>query len=305
MSITDFRLKQYVDPFTRVEGGRVLVAIDGGQAGWDALDWAAEEAAARSGTLHIGYAVTWSLPLSAWGFTYLDEQNTATGAAADQILDEALARAHALAPSTPADATLLGGAAAGAIPIEGRRASLIVIGRQYPTGWDGKLLGPTSWQVARRSRTPVVTVGAPYRPAIGPSAGRIVVALGETDDPSALLGFAFRAAVLRSVGVTVLHVTGRTNSPGSARGGTADFYQGRRIDDALRRAQDMFPEVPTRRRLVSGHVGTVLLAESSGAALTVLGSQRTGRFRIRGLRSTGRQVVTGSTSPIAIISAKR
>ncbi|MET0887051.1 MAG: hypothetical protein ABWX92_11440, partial [Mycetocola sp.] len=25
MSITDFRLKQYVDPFTRVEGGRVLV----------------------------------------------------------------------------------------------------------------------------------------------------------------------------------------------------------------------------------------------------------------------------------------
>lgn len=306
MSSTDFRVSADRDALARTEDGRVLVAIDGTQAGWDALEWAAAEASARSGSLRIAHAVKWRLPVDPWGFGYVDDQNAASGAAADLVIAEALARAQSIAPDIPIGATLLGGSTAGVIPMEGRGVSLIVIGRRHLTGRAGIIVGPTSWTVARRSRTPVVVVDFPPRPVLGPSAGRVVVGLGENDDPATLLGFAFRAALRRSIGVTVLHVAGTADARSAVRG-DADapgFYAGRRVDDALRRSQDMFPEVPTRHRIGSGDIAAALSREASGAALTVLGSQAAGRFAIPRRTSIGRRVVSESTGPIAIVGAK-
>ena len=76
----------------------------------------------------------------------------------------------------------------------------------------------------------------------------MVVCLSGTGDPRPALGVAFRAALRRGAGVTVLAKPARPV-----------------LREALRMCQDAFPEVPSRR------VAPLALAtESAGAALTVL-----------------------------------
>jgi nucleotide-binding universal stress UspA family protein len=91
------------------------------------------------------------------------------------------------------------------------------------------------------------------------------------------LGLAFRAALRRGVGVTVLA------KPGPV------------LKEALRMCQDAFPEVPFRR------VSPLALAsESAGAALTVLDARPHGRLHRAFTSSSSEAVLRSRRGPIVV-----
>jgi nucleotide-binding universal stress UspA family protein len=109
--------------------------------------------------------------------------------------------------------------------------------------------------------------------------------------PAVALGYAFRAAQRRSVGVTTLQMW--------ARGSTrldASVY------DALVAYRDVFPDVDLQQQFATGPVGPALVAESAGAALVVLASRAHGPLRRESFQSVA-TVLRSARSPVAIVGA--
>jgi nucleotide-binding universal stress UspA family protein len=282
------------------DSGPVLVGVDGRARGWDALEWAAAEAAARQCTLRVVHVINWPC-LMPESFAGVSAAQWDAGAqqAAEFVLSEAARRARVIAPALRVTTHLQAGAIAAAIVEASDRDALIVVGRGREAGRLRSLTSPVSWQVARHASGPVAVVGLSGEASHGPSAGRVVVGVGGTADPAAALGFAFRAARRRSVGLTVLHARGPRDFAG--RG---ELAAGNGLDDtaeaALLMGRDLFPDVAVRMRHVAGLAGSALVAESAAAALVVLGSRARGRLYRTRSGSPVRDVLRAARSPVAI-----
>jgi len=114
--------------------------------------------------------------------------------------------------------------------------------------------------------------------ARGPSSGKVVVCLSGLGDPRPALGVAFRAALRRRVGVTVLA------KPGSPL-----------LREALRMCQDAFPDVEFRRVTPS-----LLVDESAGAALMVLDTRPHGRLQRAFVSSLSDAVLRSACGPVVV-----
>jgi nucleotide-binding universal stress UspA family protein len=190
-------------PHPRGEFESILVAVDGGAQGRDALEWAAAEAAVRNMPLRIMHAIRCPYDVTElpWGTSALPWGPSAECAGA-AVADEALARAQAIAPTVPITAHLLVGGTVESIVREGRQDALIVVGRRVARlGSAGRSVGG---QVPRKAKSPVVMVALSGEGGTPRGAGgRVAVTVGDTKDPLIALEFAFRAASLRDVGVVV------------------------------------------------------------------------------------------------------
>ena len=67
----------------------VLVAVDGSTAGWEALDWAAAEAAARRCELGVVHEFAWPLGVDSFGVLHARVYDPDTIEAADRLVVEA------------------------------------------------------------------------------------------------------------------------------------------------------------------------------------------------------------------------
>ena len=281
------------------DSGPVLVGVDGRARDWDALEWAAAEAAARQCTLRVVHVINWpSLMPEPFGGVSAAQWDAGAQQAAELALSEAARRARVIAPALRVTTHLQAGATAAAIVQEGDRDALIVVGRGREAGRLRSLTRAVSWQVALHASCPVAVVGLSGEASRGPSAGRVVVGVGGTADPAAALGFAFRAARRRSVGLTVLHAHG-PGDPAGLGELAAGNGPGDPAEAVLRMGRDLFPDVAVRMRDVAGPAGPALVAESAAAALVVLGSRARGRHRTP-YRSPVRGVLRAARSPVAI-----
>jgi nucleotide-binding universal stress UspA family protein len=275
------------------DAGPVLVAVDARPGSWDALEWAAAEAAARACALRIVHAVAWPREvLDPFGGAAGSPWDLAAQRAAELVLDEAAGRARAVEPALAVTTHLAAGPAASAVLREGRRDALIVVGASHRADRRGPLrAGSVSWPVAHRASGPVVVVELSGPVSRGPSAGRVVVGPGGPAQPAGVLGFAFRAARRRGAGLTALHA-------GTGAGPVAgDAW----ITDALRPWRAAFPDVPVIERVVAGPAGPALAAESAGAALLVIGAGPGGRWRRSARSPELRAAVLLARCPVAIV----
>ncbi len=230
-------VKTVDSPLAELDNGPVIVLVDDRGTDDDVLGWAAAEAAARGSELRIVHAFRWPLLLDPFGNATV---NLAARGAAEEVVTDAVARAHEIAPSLTVSAHVFPGRRAKALVTAARRAGergLVVLGHGE------RALTRT---IVRRTMASVATVGLSGSHAVGPSAGRVVV-----DDSPQALGFAFRSARRRGTGLTVVQI-------------------GRAGND-LRNWQTAYPEVDVRRHVASGPLDSAILAESAAAALTVLG----------------------------------
>ena len=212
-----------IDLPSRTEKGTVLVAVDGNAQGWDALEWAAAEAAARECALRVVHVANSSPPiLGGYMGVFVGEWNSGVLDAAKCVLEEAVRRALAVAPGLSITSHLHEGSVATSVNLEGRCDALIVVGRGHKAGRLTTFARSVSMQVARHAPTPVVVVELSAEPARGPSARRVVVSVDCTTEPLAVLGFAFRAALRRGIGVTVLHASGSARRPTESVDGMSD-----------------------------------------------------------------------------------
>jgi hypothetical protein len=228
-------MKQYYGPVV------VLLENDG----QDTLEWAAAEAAARSAELRIVYAFRWPHLLDPLGELTVEERDLD---AADAVVDDAIEHVQTIFPSLRISSTVFPGRPLTALLNEARESTgaLVVIsrGRRFERALSRRL--------ARRTTASLAVVGLTSDHTVGPSTGRVVVAVGGHDRPDAL-GFAFGAARRRGTGLTILQTT------------PADVTAW----------QTAYPEVDVRRSPVTGTVESAVLAESTAAALTVLTADRT------------------------------
>jgi nucleotide-binding universal stress UspA family protein len=271
--------------------GAILVGVDAGTRGWEALAWASAEAAAGGCPLRIVHVVEWPRVSDAFA-PPLADRTAAVRAAGDLVLEEAVSRARDIAPDLRIVAQLeAGGRPRAAILREGRDDSLIVLGRRRDgRGIHSRFGWSVGSYVARRTQCPIVIVGLAGA-AAGPSAGRVAVVVDGHTEPSAALAFGFRAAARRSIGVTVLHA----GSTRTARQTT--------LVEALRICRDAFPAADVREQTLSAPLGPALAAASEGAALLVLGARRRGHVHRTVLAPVARSAVDAAQTPVLIVNS--
>ena len=262
----------------RPDAGPILVAVDGHD--WDALEWAAAEAAARRSPLRVVHAVNW--PPLAWNlYAGAYPWDAVAHEWAVRVVEEAAVRARVVAPDLEVTTHLQVGPAAAAVLREASRDdALIVLSRGRKAG---RRVGSVSRQVARHAPCPVAVVDLLGQAPRGPSAERVVVGadLGVGVGAADPLDFAFRAAQRRGVGLTAVH----TWTPWDPH--------------ALSSCHAAFPDVEVCERFVAGPPGPALVAESARAALVVLGAPA--RRRGTSLDPVGRAVLRSAGGPVVFV----
>jgi nucleotide-binding universal stress UspA family protein len=288
--------------FMREDSRPVLVAVDGSTGAWDALEWASAEAAARDCPLRIIHALTWPLMFDPFGAVWSYRDDAADKEAAELLLIRAELRAREVAHDLRVTTHLQLGPTGPTILSHEHDSSLIVLDRGHSQGLGGALAGSPAARVARHTDCPIAVIGSAQEPSCGPCQTRVVVGLKGTGDRFALLGFAFRAARRRGVGLTVLHAWAPHDDPLETKGRAAEDARKRRhLYDLVAPWRAAFPEVDVAHRLVNASPGRALVDESAGAALLVIGGSRSGRFSHSLLGAPTRAVLHAFSSPVAIV----
>lgn len=285
--------------------GSVVVGVDGSASGCDAVDWAAAEAATRHRPLRIVHAYTAPLPWDPFGVVSLGHDDCGPTRSAAQVLDTAVRRVRAVASDIEVTTRLVRGATVPAILAQTEETDLLVLGSRGLGGLRGLLAGSVSGRVITRAACPVVLV-RPYRTvAPGPSAARVVVGVVGFAQSTRAIEFAVHAAAQRGVGVTAVHAW---TPPGPVDFSTvaddvsaAEGIERRALEEALTEWRDGFAGVDITARLVRGRPDEVLVAESAGAALVVIGSRGLGGVRGALLGSVSQGVVRRASGPVAVV----
>jgi hypothetical protein len=225
-----------------VDGGPVIVLVDESGGVQDALDWAAAEAAERGSELRIVHAFRWPRVSDPFGNTTIDLR---AREGAEAVVAAAVRRARGIAPSLRITTAVHPARPVTALVAEARKSELALVVLSHNNRFERTL----ARRLVRRTTASLAVIGLSPRASIGPSAGRVVVA----GRRSATVEFGFRAARRRGVGLTLVN-PGRFD-----------------LDAAARTA---YPEVDVRRVIAADAFESSVLAESAGAALTVLGANR-------------------------------
>ena len=132
---------------------RIVVGVDGSPTSLSALEWAAREASLRGAILEVVHT------------TFLRQDAMQLDAVAalkareSAILDEAVAKAGALAPGLVVVARLVDPPAANALVNVSKDADLLVVGSRGLGPFKEFALGSVSQDCARHARCPLVIVG--------------------------------------------------------------------------------------------------------------------------------------------------
>lgn len=145
--------------------------------------------------------------------------------------------------------------------------------------------------------------------------GVIVVGVDHSEGAKAALRFALEEAKLRQAKLHAVHVwqfSGSIGAPGieeSTRGFGANLDEHRRaaegaLDASLREAIPDAGQVEIERRVVEGAPAAVLVEESRGADLLVVGSRGRGGFSGLLLGSVSQQCAHHAACPVVIVREK-
>ncbi len=291
-----------------VEREVVVVSVDDDTSG-NAVDWAAAEAATRGSHLRIVHAFRPPLPADPYGFVAQIDDVLPVRTAAEQVLREAVVRAHSVASDIDVSTRLTPGSAARGLLGEAQAARLLVVGSHGRTGLRGLLAGSVSVHVATHASCPVVVI-RPTDSARGigtaPRAvARVVVGVDRKPSCTPAIGFAFQAARQREIPLTAVHAW--TPDPPAdlegvaARPAMAEDFARRAVEKALAPWRDEFAGVPVITRMVCGDPAPTLITESRGAALLVVGSRGRGHILGTVLGSVSQTVLNHAHCPIAVV----
>lgn len=290
---------------TPVASTPVVVGIDGAGSAWDALDWAAAEAAARGCPLRIVHAFHPPVPADPYGVIPPMDLLTAHEAA-QALLRHAATRAHRVVSDLPMSTQLVPGTAAHALLTDTPDAGLLVLGGRDRRGLRALLTRSLSARVAAHACCPVAVVRTqPGAGAPACSAPRVVVGVDGSAASAFALAHGLRAARRRGVPLVALHAW-TPDPPADIEGFSAipDQAEGtarRLLEDTVRPWTTASPDVAIISRLVCDEPGHALVTESRGAALLVVGAPQRGRLRHLLSGSTSRRALRHSHCPTTVV----
>lgn len=271
----------------------VVVGVGRSGRSWGALHWAAAEAGARSRPLRIVHAFGW--PLSGGAFdAYVGGTLEQAEEAAALLVRDAVVRARSIVPELEISTVLTRLPIALLLLKQAKEADLLVIGTRGHGGIRNLLAGSINAQVFNRASCPV-TVVPPFRKVSpGPSATRVVIGVDDSAASQLAVGFAFQAAARRGVGLTAVRARMHRRRCSLAQSD---------VERSVAVWRDVFPNVDVRTTLAWQELGAALVAESAGAALTVIASRWRHERGGRRAASASHTVLRHAHSPVAIIKA--
>ena len=282
----------------------IVVATDGSEHSLLAVEWAAREAVLRGSPLRI-VAVAAMPPRMADRRNSPDVDTVADVLShnRDQALSAAADRAAAAAPGLSIMTDVLTGPPAQAIVDSGSGALMLVVGSRGMGTFAAVVLGSVSRYAASNAPCPAVVVrDEPESPR-----GVVAVGLGDPDEGSDALTFAFEEAVARKASLTVIHAfdtppadltrPGKSFSAPSLR--HAEEEAGRQLDELLADWRRKYPDVEVGQDVVHGHPGRALVSLSEHADLVVIG--RHGNSALPGPGAVRHAVLTHAHGPVAVV----
>jgi nucleotide-binding universal stress UspA family protein len=281
----------------------VVVGVDGSAGALNALDWAAAEAAARHSPLEVVHVVPWPAAVDPMGVATAACYHACL-AAAEEVLEEAVSRARSIAPESRVAPQLVAGPAGGGLLEQSLDADLLVLGRR--SGPRRHLLSPSlAAKVVAHARCPVAVIGPFLIMPAGPSVARVVVGVDRSPQSNAAIGYAYRAAAQRGIGLTAVHAwtaRGAVDLDGVIGDvGATEEAERQVLDRAVDGWERWFPGVSVHTRLVRGCPARALITESAGAALTVVGfHSRTGVRRVV-TGGVGQTLIRQARGPVAVV----
>ena len=277
----------------QIPPGGVVVGVDGPESSGWALQWGLQESRRRSLPLVLVH-------------THDHEVETSPGHD-DRVLDDALEVARRDGPDVHATAHHRVGHAAGILVEASTTAATVVLGAGARAGGPRAVLGSVSHQVATHAHCPVVVVR--HRASEdGAGAGQVVLAVDESESSTPAVEYAFVTASRQRLGLTAVHAWWReylggvmAHSPweGDWSEVAQELEQG--MEAALAAWCEKYPDVPVHRHLVRGHAVQMLVQESEGAALLVVGNRGHGGFPGLLMGSVSNGVLQHADCPVAVV----
>jgi nucleotide-binding universal stress UspA family protein len=289
----------------------IVVGIDDSPPSYAALDWASAEAARRQVPLRLVHVV------GSPSHGLVPPVRPVAVPAAPGMPSRAVEAARTLerACETIPEVTVasIDGDPAMVLIEESAHASLVVLGNRGLGGFRGLLAGSVSVQTAAHARCPVVVVRphVPESTSPGPErhgVGRIVVGTDCSERSDRAVAFAFEEAELRGIGLTLVHAWRYpvSSSPGEmvfavvARTDLADM-ENDLVAKSIAEHREAHPGVPVQQVLAQGNAAAVLVHESVGADLLVVGSRGHGGFAGLLLGSVSDAVIRHAGCPVAVV----
>lgn len=278
----------------------IIVGVDGSSPGAAAVTWAARRAALTRTRIHLVHAFAADLPML--GFGEVDDRDVIT-TYANNLLRDATARVHSLAPEVHVTTSLARGFAASALIASSHDAVAVVIGATGHGLLSRMSIGAVAMQVATHAASPVVLVGD--NQGAHSAGGRVVVGVDTSENSLRALDRAVREAVLTAVPLEVVHVW-QASSPADPTllGGSSWPRYEQQINEAVARTlatAGPHAELPVSVQVARGNPATVLAERSEGASLVVVGARGAGGFSGLHVGSVALALLGHSRAPLALI----
>lgn len=289
---------------TTLTGRPIVVGVDGSDESLVGLAWATHEASHQRRPLRLVHA--WEVPMP--GYVPVPASIDLVRESAQAVLAEAVSKAQEWAPTVDVSGLLVHGAAARVLVDQGSDAAMVVVGSHGRGGFARLLIGSTSGSVAAYAHVPVVVTR-------GTSAdetwrrGPVVVGVDGSAVSESAIDVAFQAASAREGSLVVVHAWAQPDpfvdeayavlSEAATRQTEARLA----VSESLAGWRDKYPDVSVTQVIADGHPVDALLAEaeSSKAALLVVGSRGRGGFKGLLLGSVSRGVLHHATCPVAVV----
>lgn len=281
----------------------VVAGIDGSDHSLAALRWAAAEARRRSAPLWVVHA----FDLVRAEFFALEEPAfvAAERRAAEKILDTAVRQARELAGHVEVRPVLEAGTPPVVLLRQSALADLVVLGSRGRGDFTSLLLGSTSLQVAMHAHCSVVVVRAADDETPGPSAGRIVVGTDGSPQSERAVGFAFERAQEQGLGITAVRALLAPTMYISTF--PVEDWRQLKVQERAALAESLalwrkqYPGVDVVEKSIPGEPAKVLIDESAGAELLVVGSHGRGGFGGLLLGSVSHAALHHAHCPVAVL----
>ncbi|MFI8325089.1 universal stress protein [Streptomyces sp. NPDC085529] len=282
-------------------GPFVLVGTDGSPSALRAVEAAAREAGQRGLRLVVAHAFIWPLFRVDLEPSLYGPTESGLRRQAQIVLDTAVARARAVAPGTEVSGELISGEPLVVLATRARGADLVVVGSRGTGAFGAVMLGSVAVHLAAHAECPVLVVRGREEPE-----GPVVLAVDGSPDSDAAVDFAFAEARARGAELVAVHAW----APSSGPADLTPLFQsveevhaeaGRVLDAALARAAARHPETKAEPRLLRGSPREVLLGESEGAQLVVMGARGRGGFAGLLLGSVSQALLHHARCPVAVV----
>jgi nucleotide-binding universal stress UspA family protein len=284
-------------------GVAIVTATDGSAGSYQAVAWAAADAALHGCPLEVIASMAFEGPYGPAPYVTAEvvEQLQHSG---EEIVAEAARIAAAVTGSSPVEVRreVTFNPIIGVLIERSRTARALVVGSRGRGAVQRALLGSVSWAMIHHAHCPVVVVSVAAGNDPVSMREPVLVGVDGSQSNAPAVAIAFEEAALRGVGLTALRCWS-DSSDGELLAGAWEQARDKELallEEDLAVHRERWPDVPVRSLVRRDRPAHALLAESDNAQLVVVGGRGRGGFAEMSLGSTSRALVQSVECPILV-----